>query len=114
MSEINVNDILAKVQAEARKKGEALTYTNMRVYLKLIEYAKENCNKDTVVDYRNGIKFNLTTAGFSKYCDVAPRMITDTLNKLNECGVIKYTINKPKPSVVILFKNFFEQNIYEK
>lgn len=108
MSKVCVNDILTKIQAVAQKKGIRLTYTNMRVYLKLIEYVEENKNTDVVVNYYNSFRFNLTTAEFAKYCSVAPRMVTDTLNKLNKCGVIKYTTNVPNPSVVILMKRYFK------
>lgn len=108
MSKVCVNDILTKIQAVAQKKGIRLTYTNMRVYLKLVEYAEENKDTDTVVNYLNSVRFNITTAGFAEYCSVAPRMVTDTLNKLKECGVIKYTTNAPNPSVVMLMKRYYE------
>lgn len=106
MREFNVNDILAKIQTVSQEKGIRLTYTNMMVYLKLIEYAKKN--ESAAVNYYNSVRFSVTTVGLAKYCSVAPRMITDTLNKLSECGIIKYKINKPKPSIVTLLKCFYE------
>lgn len=108
MSEqIDVNDILARVQATARENGVNLTYTNCSVYLKLLDYAEENSN--IVTHYVDAIRINITTMGLAKYIgSTSPRIITESLKKFSECGIIKYTVNKPNPSTVVLYKRFFE------
>lgn len=103
---ISVNDIFTKLQATARQHGISLTYTNMQVYLKLCEYAEES--SVSAISGINGVRFNVTVAELAAYCSVSPRIITVTLRKLNDCGVIKYTTNKPYPSVVTLFKQYCE------
>ena len=108
MSEqIDVNEILARIQETAREHGVNLTYTNCSVYLKLLDYAEENSN--IVTQYVDAIRINITTMGLAKYIgSISPRIITDSLKKFSECGIIKYTVNKPNPSTVVLYRRFFE------
>lgn len=103
---ISVNDILTRVQAAAKQNGVSLTYTNNRVYLQLLEYVKDNSG--IVIHDVKGIRFHVTTHELAQYCSVSPRIITESLRKFNKCGIIKYTTNRPNPSVVLLYKQFFE------
>lgn len=106
--ETSVNDVLIRIQAAAREHNVNVTYANMMVYLKLIEYSKEYKNTVEVVGDSKSIRFEITTLVLAKYCNVAPRTVTESLRKLKECGVIDYTINKPLPSTVRLYRRYFE------
>lgn len=110
MSEkISVNEILLRLQTAAKENDISLTYTNNLVYLKLLEYAQENKEKhDVVVSGARGVRFEITTFGFAEYCGVSPRIVTESLSKFSKCGIIKYTTAKPRPSVVMLYKQFYE------
>lgn len=103
---VHVNDILTRVQAAAKQNGVNLTYTNNKVYLALLNYAKDK--NDEVINGAKGIRFHVTTHEFAKYCSVSPRIVTESLRKFSDCGVIKYTTNRPYPSVVTLYKYFYE------
>ena len=103
---VSVNDILSNVQAAAYQAGLSLTYTNMKIFFKMIDYIHDIKNKDRVIFDHNGARFNFTTNTFANYCSVSPRMVTDTISKLQICGVIEYTIKKPKPSVIKVLKDF--------
>ena len=99
----SVNDILIRIQAIATENGIKLTYTNMTVYLKLIDYAEENSEKDLPVWTR----FSVKTLVLAEYCSVSPRIITETLKKLHNCGIIRYSVKHPYPSVVTLYKKYY-------
>lgn len=103
---LSADDILKRVLEQAQAHGIRLTFTNMRVYLRLLEYTKEH--KKLVVKSIHGVRFNATTFELAEYCAVSPRMITDSLRKFKDCGVIRYEIHKPKPSVITLLKDFYE------
>ena len=102
----SADDILKRVHNKAQDSGINLTFTNLRVYLGLLDYAKKH--KKLVVKSVHGFRFNATTFELAEYCAVSPRMITDSLQKYKACGVIKYEIYKPKPSVITLCKEFYE------
>lgn len=104
----SVNDILIRIQAAARKQDVNLTYTNMRVYLKLLDYAKEYKDTIEVINDFHGMRFDITTLVLANYCSVAPRTITESLRKLKDCGIIEYTIKKPLPSTVKLYRRYYE------
>lgn len=103
----SVNDILTRIQAAAKEAGVNLTFTNSRVYLSLLNYVKENGDK--VRNDSRGVRFNTTVGEFAKYSGISVRMVNETLRKLDTCGVLQYTIIKPFPSVVILFKQYYEE-----
>lgn len=104
----SVNDILIRIQAAAREHDINLTYTNMKVYLRLLDYAEEYKNSiETVSDF-HGIRFDVTTLVLARYCSVAPQTITESLRKLKDCGIITYITNKPNPSTVKLYKRYYE------
>lgn len=110
----DVNGIIEKLQAAAKKHGVALTFTNMRVYFKLLEYVEESMdekNEEAMEDKKilktfKGVRFEMTTVSFARKFNVAPSLITDTLRKLNTCGVIKYIINSPNPSVIEMYDEY--------
>lgn len=102
--EISVNERLQLVQSAAKAAGVNLTLTNMKIYFKLLDFAKEAGDR-ALVD-ASGIRFEATTQELTKYCSCSPRMITDTLRKLRDCGVIKYMINTPKPSIITIFDKY--------
>lgn len=103
---ISVNEIFTKLQSAAKEHGLNLTYTNMKVYLKLLEYAEES--EVGAIRGRSGVRFNVTVTKLAAYCSVSPRIVTETLRTLNSCGVIKYVTNKPDPSIVTLIQRFDE------
>lgn len=102
----SVNEILTRIQAAAQEKNVDLTYTNMRVYLMLLDYAKKN--NDIITSDHSSVRFYVTTLELVDFCSVAPRTITESLRKLKESGIIKYATRKPKPSVITLFKAYYE------
>lgn len=104
----SVNDILIRIQAAAREHDINLTYTNMKVYLKLLDYAKDYRQSIEVIEDFHGMRFDVTTHVLARYCSVAPRTITESLHKLKDCGIISYTTNKPNPSTVKLYKRYYE------
>lgn len=106
IGKVTVNEILIRIQAAAREHNINLTYTNMKVYLKLLDYAKEY--KDKVEIDFHGMRFDVTTHELARYCLVAPRTVTESLHKLKDCDVIKYTTKRPDPSTVKLYKEYYE------
>lgn len=104
----SVNDILIRIQAAAREHDINLTYTNMRVYLRLLDYAKEYKDSMEIISDFHGIRFDVTTLVLARYCSVAPRTITESLHKLKDCGIIKYKIHKPNPSTLTLYRRYYE------
>lgn len=103
---ISVNEIFTKLQTVAKAHGLSLTYTNMKVYLKLLEYSEES--DVGAIRGRSGVRFNVTVTKLAAYCSVSPRIVTETLRTLNSCGVIKYVKNTPDPSVITLIQRFDE------
>lgn len=103
---LSINDIFIKIQAAALKNEVNLTYTNKMVFIKLIDYAEENDS----IDYPVWTRFNVKTSVLAKYCSVSPRIITESLRKLNQCGIIKYIVQHPNPSVVTLYKKYYEDS----
>lgn len=101
----SVNDILIRIQAVASKKEVKLTYTNKMVYLKLIDFAEEN----STMDFPVWIRCQIKTIELARYCSVSPRIITETLRRLHQCGIIKYTVKHPYPSVIQLYKTYYEK-----
>lgn len=99
----SMNEILMALQVEATANGVNLTYTNKMVYLKLIELAEAKAEED----YSVWVRFYATNAELVKYCNAAPRMITDSIRKLEACGVLKYKVNSPKPTAFTLVKRYF-------
>lgn len=102
---MSINDIMMTVQTVANENGEELSYTNKMTYLKMIEYAEKYSAKDCPV----WISFEVTTVGFAKYCQVSQRMVTETLRKLDACGVLRYRVKHPHPSIVTLYKKYYEK-----
>lgn len=103
---VSVNEILIRIQAAAKKHDVNLTYVGMKVYLKLLDYAEDEISGSQ--EEPKGVRFYLTTHAFARYCSVSPRTVTDTLRKLKECGIIKYTVQTPGPSVIVLYNDFYE------
>ena len=101
----SVNDIIIRIHTKALEHNIDLTYSNTKVYLKLLDYAKEN---DNVVD-RSGVRFFVSTQGLARYCGVAPRIISESLKKLNECGIINYIPKKASPSTVKLLREYYQK-----
>lgn len=99
----SVNDILIHIQAVAVEHNINLTYTNKMIFLKLIDFVEENSSADLPL----WIRCNITTLALANYCSVSPRMITDTLHKLDECHIIKYIARKKNSSVVTIYKKYY-------
>ena len=106
MSEFVINDIYLKLQEIAKEHSIKLTYADMCIYIQLIEYAKEN--NEIAVDYPNEVRFSATVQNLSKYCSTSANKITNTLNKLKDCGVIKYATKAPFPSTITLLQQYYE------
>lgn len=106
IEKISVNDILIRIQTAAKEHDVNLTYVGMKVYLKLLEYAEDGISE--AQEEPKGVRFYLTTHSFARYCSVSPRTVTDTLRKLKECGIIKYTVQTPGPSVIVLYNQFYK------
>ena len=103
---ISVNDVLINIQTAAKKHGVRLTYSNSKVYLKMLEYTGQSeCSS---IEDSKGVRFNSTTLDLAEFCEVSPRIITETLRKFVECGLIKYTVNHPNPSTILMYRQFFE------
>lgn len=100
-----VNDIMAKIQAIANENGVKLSYTNKMVYLKMIEYAENN----SIVDYSVWTRIEVTTVSLSEICQVSKTIITETLHKLEKCGIIKYKRRHPNSSVLTLYKKYYQK-----
>lgn len=106
INKLPINDILIRIQAVAKENGVNLTYVGMKVYLKLLEYAEDEMSG--AQEEPKGVRFYLTTHAFARYCSVSPRTVTDTLRKLKQCGIIKYTVQTPGPSVIVLYNDFYQ------
>lgn len=102
----SVDKILTRIQEAARENGIGFTYTNNRVYLAILDYVKDTSG--VVLNGKNEIRFNVTTLELAEYCSVSPRIITESLRKFHKCGIIKYITNHPNPSVIMLYKRFYE------
>lgn len=101
-----INDILSRVQEAARENGVSLTYTNTKVFLSLLDYAEDHID-DAVRDIK-GVRFHATTLELARHCSISPRIVTESLRKFSECGIIKYTTKRPRPSVITIYKHFYE------
>lgn len=101
-----------EIQAVASEKGVNLTHSNKRVYLSLLDFA-DKFPQETIKTNK-GIRFNSTTAKLAEFCSVSPRIVTESLSKLNKCGVIRYTTNKPHPSIIFWIKHFTKNFIRSK
>ena len=104
---ISVIDFFMEIQAVASEKGVNLTHSNKRVYLSLLDFA-DKFPQETIKTNK-GIRFNSTTAKLAEFCSVSPRIVTESLSKLNKCGIIRYTTNKPHPSIIFLDKAFYKK-----
>ncbi len=101
----SVNDILTRLQMAAKENGVKLTFSNSKVYFKMLDFAFESKNSIT---NNKGVRFNCTTLELAEYSAVSARIVAESLHKFAKCGIIKYTVNKPNPSVVLLYKEFYE------
>ena len=102
----SVNEILTRLQIAAKKNATRLTFSNSKVYLKMLDFACDSINSITS---SKGVRFNCTTLELAEYCSVSPRIITESLHKFAKCGIIKYTINTPNPSIVLMYKEFYSK-----
>ena len=106
-----VPEIVSGFSEAAEAKGLHLTHTNIRMFVKLVEYAAAEAEICTVSS--ETVTFTFTTRDFAAFCEktdskVANRMINDSLHLFNRYGLIKYETAKYQKSIVTLYKAFFE------
>lgn len=101
----SVNEILTRLQAAAKEKNIKMTFSNSKVYLKMLDFA---CDSQNSITSNKGVRFSCTTLELAEYCSVSARIVAESLHKFAKCGIIKYTVNTPNPSVVMMYKEFYE------
>jgi len=103
---LKINEILERIHSAAGEAGVELTFVHSKVYLQLLEYSKEPYVK--ALENGQGVRFYVAPREFAKYCSVSARLVFDSLQKFDKCGVIQYTPSRRSKTVVKLYKKFYE------
>lgn len=108
---MSIPDIALSVGNFADVNQAHLTGVNIKVYLKLLEYALDVAER--VSETGEAIVCGITTPALLEYCkqtgfEVAVQTVTNSLNRLHLSGVITYNpVRGVGDTTVTLYKRFF-------
>lgn len=102
-NELNINEILMRVQERAQAAGVKLTFDNLQVYMALLNYPLSYPQE--VAEGMKEYRFWITGKALSEESGVSRTVVYDSLQKFVQCGLIKYISGGKRPSMVYLYKN---------
>lgn len=102
-NEINVNEILLRVQERAQAAGVTLTFDNLQLYMTLLNFPQE-CPQEVAEGIKE-YRFWVTGKSLVEQSGLSRSVVYDSLQKLSQCGLIKYVSGGKRPSMVYLYKN---------
>lgn len=102
-SNVNVNEIILRVQKRAQTAGVSLTFENIQLYITLVEFSL-SCPQE-VAENMKEYRFLVTGKSLVEKSGLSRGVVYDSLQKLSQCGLIKYVSGGKRPSMVYLYKN---------